>query len=229
MSLTHVLIWIIPTYLGASVPTAYILMRISKQVDIQNIGSGNVGTSNVIQHGGLALGLFGGALDCLIKGSLPILLLKHLGYEIEIQAVIALVSIVGHNWSVYIKFRGGRGLATSIGILLGLAMWVELLALSILVIFFGRLFCKDTGPWSLIAFIVMPVISILSHRPEAVSLLMLGMLLLVIFKRFTANWETIPTENDSLYRILFNRLLWDRDANLKENWISRKSKFQQED
>ena len=226
MSSTDALIWIILTYIGTSIPTAYILMKLYRQVDIQKIGSGNVGTSNVIQHGGLYLGIFGGAVDCLIKGSFPILLLKNLGYEIEMQAIIALASIIGHNWSLYIKFRGGRGLATSIGIFIGLSLWIELLILSILLLVFGKLFSKDTGPWSLIAFIIIPVISLLLNRDEAICLLMPGILLLIIFKRITANWKTAPTENDTIYHILLNRLVWDRDTHLKENWISRKSTLQ---
>ena len=70
------------------------------------------------------------------------------------------------------------------------------------------------------------MISLLLNRDEAICLLMPGILLLIIFKRITANWKTAPTENDTIYHILLNRLVWDRDTHLKENWISRKSTLQ---
>ena len=112
-------------YLIGSIPTAYLLVRAKKGIDIRTVGSGNVGATNA----GRVLGrrYFGVVfiLD-LLKGFLPTLflplLLKSRGQEVSVDlpALIAIAAILGHNFPIYLGFRGGKGVSTSLGAVLAL-------------------------------------------------------------------------------------------------------------
>lgn len=115
-------------YLIGSIPTAFLVVRWKSNVDIRSSGSGNVGAMNSFQVtrskivGGLVL-----LLD-LLKGVVAVLLARWLfGEGFSIQATSGVAAVAGHNFSVWLKFKGGRGLATAAGVMLVLA-WVFLLA-----------------------------------------------------------------------------------------------------
>jgi len=111
-------------YLLGSVPTAYLLVRWKSNIDIRNAGSGNVGTLNsyVVTKSKLV----GGAvllLD-LLKGMGIVLLAKELfENNFAIQATAGIAAVVGHNFPVWLNFKGGRGLATAAGVMLALG-WI---------------------------------------------------------------------------------------------------------
>ncbi len=119
-------------YLIGSIPTAFLVVRWKSKVDIRSSGSGNVGAMNSFQVtrsklvGGLVL-----LLD-LLKGVLAVLLARWLfGEGFSTQATSGVAAVAGHNFSVWLKFKGGRGLATAAGVMLVLA-WMFLLAWIIL-------------------------------------------------------------------------------------------------
>ena len=112
-------------YLLGAVPFGYVLARV-KGVDLRRVGSGNIGATNVGRALGKKFGLVALVLDVL-KGFLPVLaaLLLHGGAygDTDHPAVVAatgLAAIVGHNWPVYLRFKGGKGVATSCGVFLAL-------------------------------------------------------------------------------------------------------------
>ncbi len=114
-------------YLIGSIPTAYIFVRLLKGVDIRKFGSGNVGATNALRILGKGWGVTVLALD-IIKGILPVVLLPALlgpgsAVNPEIFCILVGIScICGHNWTVFLKFKGGKGVATSLGVLLGLSI-----------------------------------------------------------------------------------------------------------
>jgi glycerol-3-phosphate acyltransferase PlsY len=124
---------IIIAYLLGAIPFAYIAGRLKKGVDIRNMGGGNVGTTNALREIGTGTGLLVFAGDVL-KGVLAILIAQWLGVSIIIVFIAGLAAVIGHNWSVFIKFGGGKGGATVIGIFLALAPVATAIAFGIMLI-----------------------------------------------------------------------------------------------
>ena len=106
-------------YLCGSIPFGLILTRLAGTADIRSIGSGNIGATNVLRTGkkGLAAAtLIGDAL----KGTLAVLIIEHFGGR-ELALVAAAGAFLGHLFPVWLGFKGGKGVATYIGVLLGIA------------------------------------------------------------------------------------------------------------
>jgi glycerol-3-phosphate acyltransferase PlsY len=124
---------IIIGYLLGSIPTAYIVSRMRKGIDIRNVGSRNMGGANVMREIGAHEGLFVGIID-VAKGSGAILIAQTLNIsEIWIFGT-GFAALVGHNFPVFAGFRGGRGSATIIGIFLVLAPKAILVTLAVVAI-----------------------------------------------------------------------------------------------
>jgi glycerol-3-phosphate acyltransferase PlsY len=107
-------------YLLGSIPTAYIAGRLIKGGDIRQMGDGNVGAQNAFHQLGAAAGYSVFLLDA-IKGALAILLAYAAGLSQPVILFTGTAAVVGHNWPVFLGFRGGRGESTSIGVLAVLA------------------------------------------------------------------------------------------------------------
>lgn len=110
-----VLIFILVSYLFSSVPYAYIIAKIFLKIDIRKVGSGNIGATNVYRVGGWKLGITVFLLDFL-KGFIPVFIsLFYFNRNMEISTIIGLSTVMGHMFSPYLKFKGGKGAATSFG------------------------------------------------------------------------------------------------------------------
>ena len=108
---------IVIAYLLGSIPSAYIAARLVKGVDIQRVGGGNVGAVNTMREIGTVAG-FSVLFADMAKGAIAILIAQWLGLPLIWVFIVGLAAVVGHNWSVWPKFRGGQGLATTLGVLL---------------------------------------------------------------------------------------------------------------
>ncbi|MDA1189587.1 MAG: glycerol-3-phosphate acyltransferase [Chloroflexi bacterium] len=208
-------------YLWGSIPTAYLLARYKYGIDIRKYGSGNVGASNLMPHTGRTVAMLLGTFDSIGKGTLPILLLKLLGQEPWVQAAAGLAVVFAHNWSPYIRFTGGRGVATTIGVVLGYLMWPEFLILTVVMGLLGRVLFNELGFWTFIAMVSLPVLALIFGRPPEIIYACIGMSLLLLAKRLTANWES-PRNNYPLSIVFFCRVLWDRDVPRRNDWVKRR-------
>ncbi|MBI4517264.1 MAG: glycerol-3-phosphate 1-O-acyltransferase PlsY [Deltaproteobacteria bacterium] len=110
---------LLAAYLIGSVPTGVLLAR-TAGVDPRQVGSGNIGATNVARSAGTRLGLFTLAGDA-IKGALPVLLAPAVSDTPWVSAATGLAAIAGHLFSVFLRFRGGKGVATAAGAFLVLA------------------------------------------------------------------------------------------------------------
>jgi glycerol-3-phosphate acyltransferase PlsY len=110
---------IIASYLIGSIPVSYLVARYWKGIDIRNVGSGNVGTTNVWRNAGPVAGVLACAGD-LGKGVLTILLAKHFGGA-EVVAAAGIAALVGHSWPVFLGFKGGKMVATFVGVIAAIA------------------------------------------------------------------------------------------------------------
>ncbi len=114
------------SYLAGSVPSAYLLTRYLRGIDIRDVGSGNPGAVNAFKHVGLWAGVLVLAIDTL-KGAAVILAVRALDFGDWALFLAAMGAVIGHNWPVFLGFRGGKGVAVIFGISLGvLPLWSPL-------------------------------------------------------------------------------------------------------
>jgi acyl phosphate:glycerol-3-phosphate acyltransferase len=117
-----ILLVIIGSYVVGSFPTAYLMGKLVKGIDIREHGSHNMGATNVIRVVGKIPGLITLVID-IIKGLAVIVAVGLIGgwWNLELARILAgLAVIAGHNWPVFLGFKGGKGVATSAGVFLGL-------------------------------------------------------------------------------------------------------------
>ena len=207
-------------YLWGALPSAYLVGRYLKGIDIRRYGSGNLGATNVMDHVGRWTGFGLGVFDTVGKGTLPVLAAGLMGQSLAVQALAGLAAMAGHNWSPYVGFTGGRGVATAIGVLLGLSMWWEMLAGAFMIGLVGRLITRDTAVWTMLSALALPLLAYLYGEPRELVYMSAGIAALLAAKRLTANWEP-PGDEHSLVRVLGRRLLWDRDAPHRALWTGR--------
>jgi len=216
---------VIASYLLGSVPASYLVAR-SRGIDMRKQGSGQVGAGNLWRTTSRKLGLFIGIFD-FFKGMLMVLIAWSLGLEAGLQFAVGLAAVVGHNWPVFLRFHGGRGVATSLGIIIILpcinrseiTTWP-------LVAFFGiavavLIIARRTPVPILAGLIFLPVISAAAREPLSLTLGYLAMVLIIIIKRLTAQPSTEKMQT-GMGRILLNRLLFDRDIRDRTAWVHRK-------
>jgi acyl phosphate:glycerol-3-phosphate acyltransferase len=108
-------------YFIGALPTGLVLVRVLRGEDIRRLGSGNIGTVNVLRVAGPGVAAAVLLVDVL-KGLIPVLLALHAGLAPWAVVAAGLAAIAGHNWSVFLGFRGGKGIATSFGVLAGLSL-----------------------------------------------------------------------------------------------------------
>ncbi len=117
---TLTLLTLAGSYLLGSLPFGLWLVHAWKGIDIRTLGSGNIGSTNVGRVCGPVAGGVVFVLDVL-KGLIPPLVAQRLGLEAHWQVLAALLAIIGHNYSVWLGFKGGKGIATSLGALIGVS------------------------------------------------------------------------------------------------------------
>ena len=168
---------IIVSYLVGSIPTAYIFGRIFKGIDIRKFGSGNVGATNALRVLGRGPGIAVLAIDTL-KGLLAVTVLAGLltvhvsGISAEaLRIILGLACICGHNWTVFLKFRGGKGVATTLGVLIGLSLSIPglkfVVAASIAIWLLVYLTTKIISAASLATALTLPLLMVFFRQPLA--------------------------------------------------------------
>jgi glycerol-3-phosphate acyltransferase PlsY len=140
-------------YLLGSVPTGLLLGR-AYGIDVRKEGSGNIGATNLYRTVGRKVGIMTLVGDCL-KGMLPVLAVKYSSLPVEYAAWVGLAAFCGHVFSVFLRFRGGKGVATALGVFLALSP----LAVAIAVGVFGVLMMvwRYVSLGSICAAAVMPI------------------------------------------------------------------------
>lgn len=109
--------WLILAYLFGSMPTGFLLVKYCKGLDIRKEGSGNTGANNVRRIMGRNWGIFVAIID-MLKGAVGLVGAMAFGVsDAWLLSLIALVGVLGHNYPVWLKFKGGKGVATSYGVL----------------------------------------------------------------------------------------------------------------
>jgi acyl phosphate:glycerol-3-phosphate acyltransferase len=187
-------------YVLGSIPFAQVLARLNG-VDLRVVGSGNVGASNLTKRVGVGWGLAAGILDGL-KGLIPVWLSLRGGLGLGAAGLVGLAAVIGHNWSIFMRGRSGRGLATAFGLIVALhpplAIWITGWAITGWKI--GGGFAGFIG-WGL-----LPIVSIALGGPITESLLILLLATVLIGRRMQGN------PGDDMDRIsMMQRAVYDKD------------------
>lgn len=119
------LVLLIATYLVASIPFGLIVGKMWGSVDVRRVGSGNIGTSNVMRAVGKGAAAVVLVLD-VCKGAVPVWIAHRLGFSEGAVAAVCVAAVAGHVWSIFLRFNGGKGVATALGVMLGVDVWVAL-------------------------------------------------------------------------------------------------------
>lgn len=223
-------------YLAGSIPSSYLVGRIAKNIDIREYGSGNVGGTNVLRHVGKWWASASVLFEVFIKGVSPIWAGFYV-FGINDTSLhwvsLTLLAIAGHNWSIFLRFGGGRGIAVATGILFGLAP-VQL-AIFLITYVIGWATTKNSGVWILISLASLPIWTLLfgnrfdeinsmwpfqSTDSTIITWCCVSIVCITILKRLLSNLER-PAKNLRLRTLILNRLFLDRDTKDQHNWVNR--------
>nr|WP_261853604.1 glycerol-3-phosphate 1-O-acyltransferase PlsY [Clostridium folliculivorans] len=175
-------------YLAGSIPTGYILVKKIKGIDIRTVGSGNIGSTNVRRIGGTYISLATQVVD-ILKGLLPVAISSYLinkgiiniNFDKNILlAIIGISSIVGHNYPIFLKFKGGKGVNTTAGVFLFLAP--KALIAAAVVFFILKLATSIVSIRSMILAMALIIAAILFKYPNPVVLCTVFAAGLLIFR-----------------------------------------------
>jgi glycerol-3-phosphate acyltransferase PlsY len=168
------------SYLLGAVPSGYLLYRFGTRRDIRGFGSGNTGATNVLRLRGWKAALPVAAFDVL-KGALPPLMAVRLFQDDRLALIAAFLAVLGHCYPVYIGFRGGKGVATTIGALLVLGWW-QPLAVSVAV-FAGTLaLTRYVSLGSLLAALSLPASALIFDRGRPFAVWGLAVFVLIVIR-----------------------------------------------
>ncbi|MBI2860039.1 MAG: glycerol-3-phosphate acyltransferase [Chloroflexi bacterium] len=212
----------IAAYLLGSIPFSYLAGKAFRGIDIRQRGTRQVGAGNLWRMTSFRIALPVGIID-LSKGMVMAWVASEMGLGPSQQLSVGLAAVAGHNWPVFLGFHGGRGLGTSLGIILILPIINEISYLSFLVFtvinLAGIALLRSTPLPALVGSASLPVTSWLTGDPASLSLGYLALLLVLVIKRLAAG--TPDPESPGGGRLLLNRLLFDRDIPDRKKWMYR--------
>jgi glycerol-3-phosphate acyltransferase PlsY len=214
---------VIASYLLGSVPISYLVAR-SRGIDMRKYGTGQVGAGNLWRTTSRKLGFSVGIFD-FFKGMLMLLIAWSLGLDAGLQLAVGLAAVIGHNWPVFLRFHGGRGAATTLGIVIvmpvlnDISPWPSVIAVGFVVAV--TIILRSSPLPVLFAAASLPLTNWLFGSEIAVTMVYLTIFLVIVVKRLTAqpSHETIKISEG---RLFFNRLLFDRDIRDRSAWVHRK-------
>jgi glycerol-3-phosphate acyltransferase PlsY len=189
MSLFPVLALIVG-YLCGSIPFGLLLTRAAGLGDVRKIGSGNIGATNVLRTGNKGLAAATLVLDAL-KGMIPALVAAR--YGLESGAIAGFGALLGHLFPVWLGFKGGKGVATYLGVLIGLAWKVALVFAAVWLVM--AFIFRYSSLAALVACVAVPVALYLRGQPQF-ALAFLAMSALVFYKH-RANIERLMAGTES--------------------------------
>jgi len=213
---------IVAAYLLGSVPAAYLVARFARGIDIRQYGTGQIGGGNLWRMTSWKLGLPVGLFD-LGKGMLMVWAAQSLELSVAQQLVVGAAAVTGHNWSVFLRFGGGRGVATTMGIVLILPLlneitpWPTIACLACVVL--GSILLRSSPLPVLAGVISLPIVSAI-YEPAMTALGFLVLFAIAVIKRLTAP-RAAEAGSPSKRRMLLNRLLFDRDIMDRKVWMYR--------
>jgi glycerol-3-phosphate acyltransferase PlsY len=210
-------------YLLGSIHAGYLLPKWLYHIDIREHGTGKIGASNVMRVTSKWLAIPVTLCD-VGKGALAVWLAQLAGLGSAAQVTIGLAAIIGHNWPVFLNFKGGRGIFTSLGVITMISPWLGLIMLVVPYLFAP---VKQVAFGVFLVVFSLPFLSWFLYQPFGVAdrlgvtLGFIGLTLIVFFTRVAAP-RTPLSKSIPAVELFFNRLLLDRDIRDAKAWVSQK-------
>jgi glycerol-3-phosphate acyltransferase PlsY len=183
---------LILSYLIGSIPFSQIVGRLAKGIDLRKVGSRNVGGNNLIAQAGVGWGLIGGGLD-VAKGAAAMWFTQGLGVPYPLSLLAGLFVLAGHNWSPWLGFRGGKGIAAGFGVLLW-ASWPEALIAAVAFGLMNWKILKNGTSATVVAFVLLGLLYLITSKPMEIFLLAIGIVLLI----YVASYRDLVAHNKSV-------------------------------
>ncbi len=196
MDVSFILLTTVLPFLFGSIPFGYVIGKL-KGVDVRQHGSGNIGATNVSRVLGKKYGALVLLLDAL-KGAFPVLTVKLAGLPEEYQVLSGLFAVLGHCFSPFLKFRGGKGVATGLGAFIVISPKITLLAFFIfLVVFFLTRYVSLS---SITAALTYPLLYRFLEKPSELSFILVSLTALVIVVKHHSNIKRLLKGEEKKYR-----------------------------
>ena len=189
------LMLLVGAYLLGSIPTGLLLGK-AYGIDVRKEGSGNIGATNLYRTVGRKVGIMTLAGDCL-KGMLPVLAVKYSSLPVEYAAWVGLAAFCGHVFSVFLRFRGGKGVATALGVFLALSPVAVAIALVVFLVL--MLIWRYVSLGSISAAAVMPIAVWALGEGRVVGGVTMIVAVIVIF-RHTENIKRLVAGTESRFK-----------------------------
>ncbi|MDX2436388.1 MAG: glycerol-3-phosphate 1-O-acyltransferase PlsY [Acidobacteriota bacterium] len=181
---------VVLAYVSGSLPTAYLLVRLMTGKDVRASGSGNVGATNALRTAGWKVGVVVTIID-LLKGAIPVWLMSRFNPESGWVAAAMLAAVLGHCYPVWLKFKGGKGVATCFGAFLVIAPLSALAALGLWIVVL--VVSRWVALASMVASASFPLILKLIDHPDMVTLVSVSAASVIIILRHSSNIRRILT------------------------------------
>ncbi|GAI02168.1 unnamed protein product [marine sediment metagenome] len=221
---TEFILLLVGGYLMGSIPAAYLAARWSRRIDIRQYGSGNVGGANLFKVSAKWIAVVVGLFD-IGKAMLAVWVAHLVGLDIAQQVAIGIAGIIGHNWPVFLRFNGGRGISTIMGVALIVPLlngYVPWSLIAFMAIMIANVLTVRNIPLGIgIAVAAMPIVSWAVGEPLAMILGFVTMFLIMVIRRLTPP-KTQASASVTTGELLLNRLLFDRDIRDREAWINQR-------
>jgi len=189
-----IIVYLLLSYLCGAIPFGYIVAKLFKHVDIRTLGSGNPGATNVYRSISKPLGVLTLILDVL-KGFVPVYLISFINPEFQWMVIsVAFVTIIGHTFTVFLRFKGGKGVATACGAFLAINPLSVLICLGVFIVVLAMF--KYVSAASIMAALMLPIsLYLLKELPEIV--VFAGMISILVIVRHISNIKRLlnGTEN----------------------------------
>lgn len=176
---SSLILWCLGAFLSGSIPFGLLLVKLAGKGDVRAHGSGNIGATNVSRVGGKALGIVTLLLD-IAKGFLPVFLAKQAGLGEANLSLLALAAVLGHVFTPWLRFQGGKGVATALGVALAFRAAMVVPALGVFVVLL--LLFRYVSLGSVTAALALPAVLLWKGAAPPVLLTWAGISLLVIGK-----------------------------------------------
>lgn len=215
---------VLGAYLVGSVPTAYLVGKWVAGIDVREYGSGNVGASNVSVHVGKKWVVPIALYDVFVKGFLPVYVAgaSVLDLGTATQTAAGLAGLCGHNWPVFLKFSGGRGIAAGLGSLIGFGFPLFVLWATIPGVLFTLTPWRDSSISWLLATLLLPIWALWAGYGEWVAVYGVGFAAITIIRRVTSGGfekSLLSYEELTRMRLIWNRMVFDRDIASRDEWV----------
>ncbi|MDR1941435.1 MAG: glycerol-3-phosphate 1-O-acyltransferase PlsY [Endomicrobium sp.] len=188
-------------YLCGAVPFAYIIAKFAGNVDIRTVGSGNPGATNVFRVVGKKSGAATFVLDVL-KGFLPVYFAFYIDNSFSYSAAAAACVLAGHMYTVFLKFKGGKGVAAGLGAFLALFPLPAVIAFAVFII--ALVLSGYVALGSIIAALSLPIVTFYSGYPTEAVVFAFAAAVLIIYKHRT-NIARLRAGTENKFKIFKRR------------------------